>query len=401
MLIDWITAKLCTSKLSEHAFAKLKAMTGTIISINPDGTIEYETFRRESIRSDSHQVTCSLGGFFQITGSPARLFDDRLDLHDNVFGSIDIKVNFYMMVKFVELQLGIELPSHEHWDLTRLDITQNYFLENYGQVERVLNHHRKAEAGRYQTATFGNSVYISKGNQVCSGKMYAKGNQLKKDLLKRFPEIMRTIKEDYSFDNAALDLAITMCSDDEIEKIKHLCLIHDKAEELCKRLLLSRGLIRFEAQYNSRYFKQDLKKIGKNYEMPKNKWYNLTESDIKKMYRDFWQTRVGTGLDTMNIKEIKEKFEIAALELGFKSAAGLQAFTTWNMIKSLGHLNVYSPNNKDSLLTKSTFYRHKKIALKAGLTQSDFQSGEVLPFSKEVINMIAVNSWDELKKLAA
>ncbi len=401
MLIDWITAKLCTSKLSEEAFTKLKSMTGTIISINPDGTIEYETFRRESIRSDSHQVTCSLGGFFQITGSPARLFDDRLDLHDNVFGSTDIKVNFYMMVNFVEKQLGIKLPTHEHWDLTRLDITQNYFLENYGQVERVLNHHRKAEAGRYQTATYGNSVYISKGNQVVSGKMYAKGNQLKKDLLKRFPQVMKAIKDDYSFDHVALDLAINLCRDDEIEKITTLCLIHDRAEELSKRLVLSRGLIRFEAQYNSRYFKQDLKKIGKNYKMPKNKWYDLTESDIKTMYRNFWQSRVGTGLKTMNIKEIKEKFENSAIELGLKSGYGLKAFATWNLIKSIGHLNVYSPNNENSLIAKRTFYVHKKIALNAGLTQADFQSGEVLPFSQEVINMVEVDSWEQLKKMAA
>jgi hypothetical protein len=401
MLIDWITAKLCTSKLSDVALAKLKAMTGTIISINPDGTIEYETFRRESIRSDSHQVTCSLGGFFQITGSPARLFDDSLDLHDNVFGSVDIKDNFYKMLRFVESQLDIELPTHEHWDLTRLDITQNYFLNDYGQVERVLNHHRKAEAGRYQTATYGNSVYISKGNQVCSGKMYAKGNQLKKDFKKRFHEIMKTIKEDYSYDHVALDLAISMCRDDEIEKIKNLCLIHDKAEEISKRLLLSKALIRFEAQYNSRYFKQDLNKIGKNYKMPKNKWYNLTESDIKKMYKDFWHTRVGTGLQTMNIKEIKEKFENSAVELGFKSGYGLKAFATWNLIKSIGHLNVYSPNNDNSLISQRTFYVHKKIALNAGLTQADFQSGEVLPFSKDVINMVEVNSWAQLKKLAA
>jgi hypothetical protein len=401
MLIDWITAKLCVSKLSEESLIKLKEMTGRILSINPDGTVDYETFRRESIRSDSHQITCSLGGFFQITGSPARLFDDSLELHDNVFGSIDIKENFYLMINFIEKQLDISLPTHEHWDLTRLDITQNYFLGNYGQVERVLNHHRKAEAGRYQTATFGNSVYISKGNQVCSGKMYAKGNQLKKDYLKRFPQVMKAIKEDYSFDSLALDAAINLCRDDELEKIRNLCVIHDRAKELSDRLIISRSLIRFEAQYNSRYFKQDLNKIGKSYKMPKSKWYNLTESDIKIMYRNFWQTRVGTGLQTMNIKEIKEKFENSAVELGFKSGYGLKAFATWNLIKTIGHLNVYSPNNDNSLISQRTFYVHKKIALNAGLTQADFQSGEVLPFSSEVINLVEVNSWVSLKKLAA
>lgn len=401
MLIDWITAKICTSKLSFEAFEELKARTGRIMSINPDGTIEYETFRRESIKSDSHQVVCSLGGHFQMTGSPARLFDDELNLHDNVFGSIDIKVNFYLMLKHVECQLGVELPSHEHWDLTRLDITQNYFLENSGQVERVLNHHRKAEAGRFQTATYGNSVYISKGNQVCSGKMYAKGVQLKKDLLKRFPDVMQAIKEDYAFDHVALDLAIDLCEPSDLDKINRLCIIHDRAEELSIRLKIAQRLLRFEAQYGSRYFKQDLKKIGKNYKMPKRNWYDLTRTDIKNMYSKFWQSRVGKGVDTMNTKEIKEKFEVAAIELGYKSGLGLKAFSTWNLIKSIGHLNVYSPKNESSLLTRATFYRHKQIAMKAGLTESDFQSGEVLAFSREVISMVEVNSWADLKKMAA
>ena len=189
MLIDWITAQVCTSKLTPETFQKLKDMSGYIISINPDGTIEYETFRRESIKSDSHKITASLGGFFQITGSPARLHPDPLDLHDNVFGSTDIVYNFNLMSDFVKKELNIDLPDFKQWNITRLDITQNYFLKNGGQVERVLNHHRKAEAGRFATATHGNSVYISKKNQVVSGKMYAKGPQLLKDFKKRFPTI--------------------------------------------------------------------------------------------------------------------------------------------------------------------------------------------------------------------
>jgi hypothetical protein len=402
MLIDWMTLKICTSKLSVEAFDELKSRTGRIMSINPDGTVEYETFRRESIRSDSHQVTCSLGGFFQITGSPARLFDDELGLFDNVFGSVDIKDNFYKMLNHVEQQLGVKLPEIKHWQLTRLDITQNYFLENAGQVERVLNHHRKAEAGRYQTATFGNSVYVSKGNQVVSGKMYAKGTQLKKDYLKRFSTEMKNIKEDNCFDSVALDIAIDMCDPiKDFEKIKQLCIYHDRGYELSKRLLQAQGLIRFEAQYGSRYFKQDLNKIGKNYAMYKKHWYDLTESDIKRMYEDFWNSRVGKGVDTVDTKEIKQRFENAAIELGLKSGYGLKAFATWNLIKSIGHLNVYSPKNDNSLLTRATFYRHKQIAIKAGLTESDFQSGEVLPFSRDTIKMVEVNSWSELKKIAA
>ena len=401
MLIDWMTAKLCTSKLSIEAFSELKSRTGTIISINPDGTIEYETFRRESIRSDSHAITCSLGGWFQITGSPARLHPDNLDLHDNVFGSTDMVYNFNLMRDFVMKEIGIDLPTYQHWDLTRLDLTENYFVENSGNVERVLNHHRKAEAGRYQTATFGNSVYISKGNQVVSGKMYAKGVQLMKDFRKRFPDLMKLIKDDYSYDECALDLAISLCKDDEIQKIKELCVMFDRVKELSTRLKISSGLIRYESQFGSRYFKQDLKKIGVGYKMAKKYWYQLTDKDLKKMHSDFWCSRVGTGITTMNINEIKLKFEESAVQLGFKSGYGLKAFATWNLIKSIGHLNVYSPKNDNSLLGKRTFYIHKKIALNAGLTQSDFQSGEVMPFSRETIQLVSVNSWSDLKKLAA
>jgi hypothetical protein len=401
MLIDWMTAKLCTSKLSFEAFEKLKSMTGTIISINPDGTVEYETFRRESIRSDSHAITCSLGGWFQITGSPARLHPDNLALHDNVFGSTDIIYNFNLMRDFVMREIGIELPTYHHWDLTRLDLTENYFVGNSGNVQKVLNHHRKAEAGRYQTATFGNSVYISKGNQVISGKMYDKGVQLIKDFRKRFPSLMKLIKEDFSYDECALDMAISLCDDSEVEKIKDLCIMFDQVKELSKRIKIASSLIRYESQFGSRYFKQDLKKIGSGYKMPKRHWYQLTEKDLKDMHKDFWHSRIGKGINTMDIKIIKQKFESAAVELGFNSGTGLKAFSTWNLIKSIGHLNVYSPKNENSLMSLTTFNRHKRIALKAGLTQADFQSGEVLPFSKETIDLVAVTSWEQLNKLAA
>lgn len=401
MLIDWITAKVCISKMLPETLEKLRQNSGLILSINPDGTIEYEAFRRESIKSDSHQVTCSLGGHFQITGSPARLFPDNLDLHDNVFGSTDIKENFLLMFTFIQKQLGITLPAYTLWDITRLDVTQNYFLGNAGEVEKVLNHHRKAEAGRYQTATYGDSVYISKGNQVVSGKMYAKGKQLKRDFNKRFPQVMKAINDDNSFDNYALDSAISLCNDSEVEKIKRLCIYHDQASEISKRLITSSGLIRYEAQFNSRYFKQDLKKIGSGYKMPKRHWYQLTHKDLEKMFHQFWNSRVGKGINTVNTKEIKTKFENASVDLGYKSGLGLKAFSTWNLIKTIGHLNVYSPKNKDSLMSKATFQRHKQIALQAGLTQADFQSGEVMPFSRNVINLVAVNSWEQLNKMVA
>ena len=87
--------------------------------------------------------------------------------------------------------------------------------------------------------------------------------------------------------------------------------------------------------------------------------------------------------------------------MGLKSGYGLKAFSTWNLIKTIGHLNVYSPKNPDSLMSRATFQRHKQIAIKAGLTQADFQSGEVMAFSREVINLVAVNSWADLKKIAA
>jgi hypothetical protein len=187
----------------------------------------------------------------------------------------------------------------------------------------------------------------------------------------------------------------------DLEKIVRLCLYHDRGLELSERLKVAAGLIRFEAQFGSRYFKQDIKKIGNMYEMPKNKWYDLTSNDLKTMYTKFWDSRVGKGIDTMNTAEIKKKFENAAVELGLKSGYGLKAFATYNLIKSIGHLNVYSPKNEDSLLKRETFYKHKKIALKAGLTQADFQSGEVLAFSRETIQLIEVSSWKQLKELAA
>ena len=135
--------------------------------------------------------------------------------------------------------------------------------------------------------------------------------------------------------------------------------------------------------------------------MKKKHWFQLTDKDLKEMHHQFWDSRIGKGINTVNTKEIKNKFENAAIELGLKSGYGLKAFATWNLIKTIGHLNVYSAKNDDSLMSRSTFQRHKQIALKAGLTHADFQSGEVMAFSRETIELVSVNSWTELKKLAA
>ena len=196
-------------------------------------------------------------------------------------------------------------------------------------------------------------------------------------------------------------MACNMLPDSEYEKLNELCLLHDKGLEISLRLKNALGLVRFECQYGSRYFKQDLAKIGKNYRMAKKHWYQLTDSDLHIMFDKFFNSRVGKGLETMNTKEIKSRFEDSAVELGYKSGLGLKAFATWNLIKTIGHLNVYSLKNPDSMMSRATFARHKQIAIKAGLTQADFQSGEVLVFSREVINFIAVDSWEQLKDLAA
>lgn len=408
MLIDWLTLYICSSKISPSSLDKLRSDSSWITCISPSGEVEWEQPSRVSIKSDTHQLHVAVGGFIRISGSPARFMPDTHGIYDNVFGSMDIVYCANLMLGHVAKTLEIELPEYNKWDLSRIDVTQNYFLKGGAHdVEQVLSHWRKVEMGKYKTSTFDDSIYVQKGNKINAGKAYYKGKQLLKDYRKRFPDVMKQIKEDYCFDEVAYQCGLDMiCNDstlNDLEIIQKTKLLHDiymKGQEVSKRLLLANGLLRLEATFGSRYWNERDPKT-KLYLYRKKSWYLYTKQDLIDMFEDYFDTRFGRGVSVNNISNLKEEFQTASLSLGFSATTGLNAYKTLGLIKQLGKFAVYSNNNDDSLLPKSTFYKHRKIAMKVGLTLADFEGGEVIPFTRRNIDMLPVSNWHDLQRLAS
>lgn len=185
-LIDWLTLRLDLQLLrgqflgpgltAEYVVQKLRKDRGRILKISANGETEWETFARESIKSDSHQLTISIGSCIEITGSPARLMSGN-----NVFGSLDIRRCAQHMINFAALHLGVVLPARvQLWRCTRIDITRNYAMRSLQEVHQALDYLKHVDMAHQKASSHHSTVMWGKGSQLHSGKAYAKGPQAQK-----------------------------------------------------------------------------------------------------------------------------------------------------------------------------------------------------------------------------
>jgi hypothetical protein len=76
-MIDWLTFSIDASLLPDEAIQAMEQRQSKILKIDPGGEIVWSAPARESIRSDSHQLTVKLGSFLTIQGSPARVYNQQ------------------------------------------------------------------------------------------------------------------------------------------------------------------------------------------------------------------------------------------------------------------------------------------------------------------------------------
>lgn len=176
-MIDWLTLKIDMTHLSAQLVQKLRSMSSRLCKINPDGTIDWEAFCFESVRSDTHQVTIRAGSDLQIQGSPA-----RVGLPNNVFGSLDIRYCAQKMIDFAanHLVLG-ELPALQLWSCTRIDVTTNYLLSSLAEAQQVLSYLKQAPESRQKHSYESHGFYIGKGSTLHHGKIYLKGQDARRN----------------------------------------------------------------------------------------------------------------------------------------------------------------------------------------------------------------------------
>jgi len=273
-LIDWLTLRLTPDRIPDALRAALQSRVGHVIAVNPDGSIQWQKPMRESIRSDSHQITVEIGYFLRVFGSPARAV-----YGNNVFGSGDPRTCALDMLAFAARHTGLEFPI-EGWDCTRIDVTHNYDLRSPAEVRQALSALRMAEGGHYQVRTAAETVYWgSPRSGLRAGKAYAKGAHLR------------------------------------YQQKKELCTVNDE------ELRLSDRLLRLEMSLRAQWFRE---RAGK-------RWDQFTEQELDRLHEDYFGKLIGT-IEVTKMDDLLQRLEKVAPTHG----QALSAFRTWSLIKSIG-----------------------------------------------------------------
>jgi II/X family phage/plasmid replication protein len=337
-MIDWITLSIDASELSPETLQRFRDQTGRLLKLDANGEITWEKPDRRNIRSDSHQVTVELGSFLRIMGSPARITSRD---GTNVFGSGCPRFCAQAMLDFVSDLEGIRLPDLESWGCSRIDVTLNYDLGNLTNVKTALEMLRHSEGGRYQVRTTAETVYWSPRSTVRSGKAYAKGPHL---------EYLARTQQDIEHELIA------------------------KAQQL----------LRLELALRRHYLTRQITKP----------WYELTQAELEAAHNFYFSGLIGK-MEISERSDVLKMCKSAALRLGLTEGIGKAAFMSWTFIRSEG----YQAWRESA--PKSTFYRHKKVLLEAGLSYTDFAARNVVPLRIHRLHLAEpVQDWRDLKQAA-
>lgn len=332
-MIDWLTLKIDAMDLDPRTAQSLRDRSGRVLKISPAGEIEWETSAREVVRSDSHQVTVSMGGELSISGSPARVLASN-----NVFGSCDPLECGKAMLDFVARTCAVTLPKYSAFRCTRMDVTENYDMGSLHQVREALMALRHAEGGRYQLRTDAETVYWSIRSMLRCGKAYAKG-----------PHAHYQVKRGQA-----------EFSKEQLEQVQRL--------------------LRLELSLKSQWWRE---RSGKP-------WWAFSADDLATIHQEYFSPLIG-GAQVWEEGKMKEEVVKAALSLGYSEGRGEAAYLYWLMIQAVGFETACAS------IGKRTHFRHVKVLREAGLSWSDFQARRIVAFRRKPLVLAQpVRSWGDL-----
>lgn len=280
-MIDWLTLRLPIEHVPPATLSVLRSRTGRVTKTDFNGEIEWCISARESIRSDSHQVSVHVGTqWVELSGSPARVLE-----RNNVFGSGDPVVCWSAMVRFVAQEVGPLSLDARHWSVSRVDVTHNYALGSAAEVRQALGYLRHAEGGRLQVRTTSESVYWSPASRMRRAKAYHKG-----------PHLAMQVRKEQA-----------QASPEQVE--------------------LSDRLLRLELCLGSEWWRRQ----------PRH-WSDMSEADYDREHAEFFARVVGK----MEVPEMETDL-LAKLEGVAKTKGqGRAAYRTWVTVQRLGQENVKS-----------------------------------------------------------
>lgn len=353
MLIDWVSLRLPLHCLPVDTAAKVEAMQDRMVRISGAGEVVSSHPVWAAIRSDSHQITVCCGAdSLRIQGSPARVIGSGC----SVFGSgpssaLDLPGSARAMIEFVGRQLGVDLsgPPLEEWKVTRVDVTQNYYLRSLADVKATLAQFAKINAGRLRVKQLaGDTCYWNPSSTYASGKAYAKGPHLDYQA-RRTPDAL-------------------IADEQQRQQAGHILRLE---VSLKRHFWRERSIVR---------------------------WHQMSHLELAYQHASFFQFLWGTSDMNPNqtLVEVNHdsKFLARCESVARTPAQGRAAYRTWAAIKSSG-FDFVREN-----MPKSTWCLHQKVLLDAGLTKADLSIGAVVPITRRV-ELVPVNSWAELARLAA
>lgn len=346
MLIDWLTLRHpLNDTIGTYVHEKVKDCIGKTFCTRPDGSIRWvkNDLDIEKLRSDSQGLFWSITNdgdsqqYLTIGASPSSLEFGGV----NVFGSLDIEYGAQVLLSHARKALSAILPSFEHWQCRRVDVTCNYDLGNIAQVKQGLNLLLRTDAPRRRTNSDtkgGDTVYWNKTSDLRAGKAYHKGAHLRKQVRRGECE----------------------CPEELL----------DKAD----------NLLRLELKLGARWFRR-LEKV----------WHKLTDADLLNEHQSFFGALIGQGIEVKDMGTLLRELEKVCPTPG----SALAAHKTFALIKSVGYTQT-----KQST-PKATFMRHCAFLRACGISSAELCAGEIIPFKvRKMVIAEPVRWWDEIRKVA-
>ena len=186
-MIDWLSGKF----YFKHSKEQLSS--GAVVSINPDGGIEWQTIKRIQVKG-SYDSTFTLrtdtsseivpGCFTQVefSGNPVKFIQGH-----NIWGSSDLTGLAYEAITKALTSLGLTMSTEEkrhlfdgHFSLSRVDVNHMYSMGSYEAVNQWLHSAEFSARTRMGKGHFsGNTLYFQKKSTRWSLKFYSKGLEIK------------------------------------------------------------------------------------------------------------------------------------------------------------------------------------------------------------------------------
>lgn len=374
MLIDWLTLRTSISDFSEQALLAISDyLQGqqTIIRNFDLGTEETVKVKLvvdiDKVRSDFTGMVWSISTngkdkFLNIGASPAYLLYGR-----NIFGTMNYQVCKAALVDHMRKNLSPFLPQVDDWEVRRIDVTNNYFMDTHAEVKEALRMLRCGDGNRQKTTVSykGDTVNYGLGSTSRSGKTYDKGEQA-----------------EYLNQKHKEKTGQALYTQQELEQLMHI---------IRNELKLGRQFIEDE---QARYYKQQMK-LGRVATYRDFEIDVLTESYLEKQHHKFFDRYIGK-LEVTDMETLMNALHKVIDSKGNPISHGqaLAAHKTWALIRSIGY------ESTKASMPKATFMRHQKYLLDAGLSQSDLQSAVIVPFRRKTIELSSsVDTWEQLTAL--